>query len=414
MNPLDVFYSIILEERQNQSKLSAIVSRLITKIKKDIDLVSITPSNRLNNTLVARFVDADDISSKMNKIEAVLKKNKGITVDRAKGGRDGESTIVTLNDKTGRVKIVYKGNTVTRKGVIFEEILAYVLTNKVTNKLKDRLNLPIDAQLKDVVKKITRDHDDLYEAAVQAKKLINSKISNIKFAQTIGSKNSKADIVITDAHDNKYGLSLKVSQDREVRFEFNRNLGYGDEKGGVVSSPSGKPWWIIGRKIFLKNLKRAGKFAGKEYNPDPEDYTCPAWLIKAKRDNPEIFKMSIEDLYEQIRNIYVQNLKKMPMQELVDMVKQSHSGKKEERINYRKFFRLTYDTEGVNIEEIANERADLNIVKYKNMTSEDVVEQDGSKIIIRIPGMEELVINSVKFHSSLFGDTKESLKIKTR
>jgi hypothetical protein len=72
---------------------------------------------------------------------------------------------------------------------------------------------------------------------------------------------------------------------------------------------------------------------------------------------------------------------------------------------------LTYDTEGLNLEEVVNQKVDSNMLDVKPA---DVIRVDGSKIIIDIPGMSPLTINSVKFHSNMLSSNKEDLKIKTR
>jgi hypothetical protein len=63
---------------------------------------------------------------------------------------------------------------------------------------------------------------------------------------------------------------------------------------------------------------------------------------------------------------------------------------------------------------VGNERPNLNIIRAKGLSVPQMVIEDGSRIIIKIPGMEDLTINSLKFHSNMLSSSKEDLKIKTR
>ena len=72
---------------------------------------------------------------------------------------------------------------------------------------------------------------------------------------------------------------------------------------------------------------------------------------------------------------------------------------------------MTYDTEGLNLEEVVNQKVDSNMLDVKPA---DVIRVDGSKIIIDIPGMSPLTINAVKFHSNMLSSNREDLKVKTR
>jgi hypothetical protein len=295
-----------------------------------------------------------------------------------------------------------------RNGVILEELIAFLLSMKVTGKLLDRLDLPEDSSTKDVIDAAIKDHRNIYDIAKFAKNLIKNKIPNITKVETVGSLQNKADIVLTDEDGNKYGISVKMSLDKNIRFEYNKNLGYGNESNTLVPSPNNKPWWLIGRKLFYSNLKKSGKVK-QTYNPTEKDIKAPRWLVKAKDQYPEIYKKTIVALYDDIRSVFFKKLRKMKVEKLASMINDSRMGGEEERNSYKAFYKLTYDKKGVTLEKVGKGKTDLT-----GLTPSKVVKKKGSNIIIEIPGMEPLVINSVKFQSNMLSSNKEYLKLKTR
>jgi hypothetical protein len=409
---------LLKEETDNNEALSKSIVSVINKVKKNLGIQSVTPYNRFEGALVVRFEEEEGIDKKIKKINAVLNTIGGVKVESKKLNRFGDRfpvSDVTYKNDTGRIVVLYRYKIGSREGVVLEELIAYALTNNITDKLRDRLDLPPDAGAKEVSAAIQRDDiGELYRIAIKAKKLVYSKVRNVVKAETVGSSNSKADILLYDSDNNKFGLSVKLSFDREIRFEYNKNLGYGDEKEELVAHPKLTPWWVIGRKKFLENLKNAGKYGGKTYNPSKEDWECPAWMTKAKEQNPDVYRETMHEVYAELRSIFVKRLRRLKLSRLVAMVRQSHMGKKDEREQYRGFYRLTYDTSGIRIDRVGNERPNLNIIRAKGLSVPQMVVEDGSKIIIRIPGMEELTINSLKFHSNMLSSSKEDLKIKTR
>jgi hypothetical protein len=415
MQILSEVKNLLLEERRNQDKLTKQVTKAINSLKDQLEINSVTPSNRLSNGLIVRFDKEEGIKQKIDVIVKALSKIPGVDISNNKVSRYGDKhpvTDISYIDDSGKVRLAYRHKISSRKGFVLEELILYAITNAISDKLKDRLDLPPEAKDSDVINAVkSEDFSELYMIALKAKNLLFSKIGSIVGAETVGSSNTKADIVIKDRHDQQYGVSIKLSFDREIRFEYNKNLGYGDEKDNPVSSKSGFPWWFIGRRIFLKNLKAAGKYLGKEYMPEKSNVSCPAWLKQAKEKNSKIYRDSMSQTYALIRTILTRNLQNKPLEELVEMVNESHVGSKDEVSKYKKFFRLTYDTEGLNLEEVVNQKVDSNMLDVKPA---DVIRVDGSKIIIDIPGMSPLTINSVKFHSNMLSSNKEDLKIKTR
>jgi hypothetical protein len=104
----------------------------------------------------------------------------------------------------------------------------------------------------------------------------------------------------------------------------------------------------------------------------------------------------------------------MKLKELVDMVNEAHLGAEDEREGYEELLKLTSDVDGVKLVEQSYEKPDINAIKSGGMDKTNLVKEDGAKIIIEIPGMTELVINSVKFHSNMLSAKRDDLKIKTR
>ena len=108
-----------------------------------------------------------------------------------------------------------------------------------------------------------------------------------------------------------------------------------------------------------------------------------------------------------------ENLKRLRLKELVDMVNEAHLGVSNERNEYDGFLKLTSTSDGVKLIVQKDGKPDVRAIR-NGITKNDIIKQDGAKIIITIPGMDELVIHGVKFHSNMLSDDKQNLKIKTR
>lgn len=399
------------EELEMQEQLMKEIYASLSKIDGDeIDLLSVTPSNKSDMAIVARFDDKESIENGRKVIKKSLKKLGVSLEDRIIPKYDSsiECTEVSYPDGSGRVYIVYKYDIGSREGLALEHVVAFVLTGKITDELKNRLNLPPDAS-KDTVKNVLKkDFSDILQVAFTGKSLIEEKIGKVVKAKSEGSRNSKADLILLTKDGKKYGLSIKLvtEEGREVRFTYNKNLGYGDEQeDNLVKNPTGKPWWMVGRQIFAKKLSRS-------YKPKAEDFEAPSWMEKAKEDKSDVYKESMEEVYEQLREVFVQNLRNLKLKELVLMVNEAHLGDHDEE--YEKLLVLSSDVDGINLKEQEFEKPDVMKIKEMGLSKKDIVKMDGAKIIIDIPGMDPLTIHGLKFHSNMLSSKRDDLKIKTR
>jgi hypothetical protein len=375
-------------------------------------IISVTTSNKSDMAVVVRCDDKEKITSARKSAKLALK-GLGISLrDRLIPKYDPsiEITEVSYDDGSGRVYIVFKYDIGSREGLALEHIMGLLLTGKVTEELKNRLDLPPDASKEQVKSKLKNEYSDILKIAFRGKRMIEEKIGEIDQAESEGSRNSKADLILLTKNGLKYGLSIKLvtEEGREVRFTYNKNIGYGDEQEeNLVKNPSGEPWWLVGRQIFAKKL-------GRSYSADSENLETPEWMEKAKESKPDVYKESMEEVYEQLRAIFVSNLKSMKLKELVDMVNEAHLGGKEERRKYEKLLVLSSDVDGIKLKESGYEKPDLEKIKLEGMDKSDIVKTDGAKIIIDIPGMSPLTIHGLKFHSNMLSSNREDLKIKTR
>ena len=96
------------------------------------------------------------------------------------------------------------------------------------------------------------------------------------------------------------------------------------------------------------------------------------------------------------------------------MVNEAHLGDEEERKKYKELLVLISDVDGIRLEEKSNQKPDIQTIRVNGIDKTDIVKTDGAKIIIAIPGMEDLTIHGLKFHSNMLSSKRDDLKIKTR
>jgi len=389
---------------------------LISDVKKalsDINGLSHSSSNKSDLAIVVRVDDKETIEPTRKKVRSALNK-LGLSLEDKlvkKFDSSNEVTIAEYKDGSGRVYIVYKFDIGSREGLALEHIVQFLFNKKITPELKNRLDLTEEASKEEVIQRLKGDYADTLAIALEGKKLVNDKIGEVETAESVGSTNNKADLILSTIDGKKIGLSIKLvtEEGRGVRFTYNKNLGYGDETDdNLVSNPSGKPWWLVGRQIFAR------KVGSRSYNPSKEELEPPAWMTSAKEKHPDLYKEAMSEVYEKVRDVLTSNLRRMKLKELVAMVNEAHLGGKEERQEYDLFLKLTATSEGINLEEEGYEKPDLEKIKINGMNKADLVKQEDSLIIIDIPGMTPLTIHSVKFHSNMLSGKKDDLKIKTR
>jgi hypothetical protein len=397
------------EELENQQKLMSYIKDALS----DVEDISVTTSNKSEMALVVRVDDKENIDAARKKVRSSIKDGSLSLEDKIVSKYDPsiECTVAEYKDGSGRVYIVYKYDIGSREGLALEHIVQFLLTRKITDELKNRLDLPQEASKEEVKQKLKGDYKEVLTVALKGKQLIEKKIGQVVNAESVGSANNKADLVLTLGDGRKVGLSIKLvtEEGRGVRFTYNKNLGYGDEKDdNLVRNPSGKPWWMVGRQIF------ASKVGSRKYSPGAEDYEAPSWMVSAKEKHPDIYKEAMGELYAKVRDVLTTNLRRMKLKELVAMVNEAHMGVEDERSEYDEFYVLTSTSEGVKLESKDGGKPDLETIKAKGMNKADIVRQEDSRIVIDIPGLEPLTIHSVKFHSDMLSDDKQNLKIKTR
>ena len=397
------------EELENQEQLIKHIKDRLADIE-DEHLISVTPSNKSDMALVVRFDDKESIEKGRELVKSAIKAGRIKMEDRLIPKYDSaeDCTEVSYADGSGRVYLVYKYDIGSREGLALEHVVGLLLTGKVTDELKNRLDLPPEATKEEIKAKLKGDYADVFEVAVKGKKMIEDRVGKVKETKSLGSKNAKADLILTGQDDVRYGLSIKLvtEEGRELRFTYNKNLGYGDETDdNPVKNPSGKPWWLVGRQILAKKV-------GKSYNPKMDDYEPPAWMIKEKEQKSDAYKEAIQEVYEQLRGVFVDNLRKMKLKELVAMVNDAHLGENEE--DYEKLLVLVSDVDGIRLEEQDGEKPDIMKIKELGLNKKDIVKTEGARIIIDIPGMSPLTIHGLKFQNNMLSSSMNDLKIKTR
>lgn len=397
------------EELESQDELMKAVKGVLS----DLEDITYTTSNKSDMALVVRVDNKEEIQSTKKAVISAVKKI-GVTLEDKiinKFDPTNETTVVEYKDGSGRVYIVFKSDIGSREGLALEHIVEFLFNKKITSQLKNRLDLPEEASKEQVLETLKGDFSEILQTALKGKKLVEQKIGQVSDAESVGSTNNKADLILTTVDGKKVGLSIKLvtEEGRGVRFTYNKNLGYGDETDdNLVRNPSGKPWWIVGRQLFAKKVGSRG------YNPGKEEFEPPSWMVNAKEKHPDLYKEAMSEVYEKVRNVLTSNLRKMRLKELVDMVKEAHLGVKEEREGYDAFLVLKATSDGIELEESNSEKPDIEKIKINGMNKADLVKQEESRIIIDIPGMTPLTIHSVKFHSNMLSGKRDDLKIKTR
>lgn len=395
------------EELANQAKLMTHIKDALS----DIEDISVTTSNKSDMALVVRVDDKDAIESARKKVRSAIKGDGVKLEDRLIPKYDSsiDCTVAEYSDGSGRVYIVYKYDIGSREGLALEHVVQFLLTRKITDELKNRLDLPAEAGKQEVLEKLKGDFADTLDVALKGKALIDRKIGTVVNAESVGSTNNKADLILTTKEGKKVGLSIKLvtEEGRGVRFTYNKNLGYGDETDdNLVRNPSGKPWWLVGRQIFAK------KIGSRKYNPGAEEFEAPSWMEKAKEAHSDLYKEAMSEVYAQVRDVLTTNLRKMKLKDLVNMVNEAHLGGEEERGEYDDFYVLSSTSEGIELDHQGGGKPDIQALR--GMSKNDLVKQEDSNIVIDIPGLEPLTIHSVKFHSNMLSGKRDDLKIKTR
>lgn len=324
------------------------------------------------------------------------------------------------NPEFGAIKIVYKYATKTRVGLAFEHILALMFDEKITDKIKKRLDMPSTATDEEVLE-VLRDEQwaPFVSRAKKLKEVLQNKFDNISSVAVEGGGGSKADIVLTLDTGDKVGVSLKLGIKTDNIFIYNKDLGNGvDKPAGLPENliPSGTdPWWMVGRKRFFENLKKAGLLPpDATYDPSSTDYSPPEWMEDAKIKHPKLYREAVSFVFSNIRDILFKSLRNLSLENLADVVAEAHYGKASPNVKMMPLYKLTSFPTGAKLEEVPLPVPNHVEIEEAGVKVSDMVKRSGSKIIIDIPGMPEAVMNSVKFRSNMMAHKKGDLNIKTR
>jgi hypothetical protein len=406
----NIISSLVLEAL-NEKELSKITSKISSANPEGF--VSVLPSNKTPNSLAVRFEDDESLEKGISKIKSALK-SAGYKLhdERILKFDDKRDTTNVMKDGEVIAKVFYRVDIAEREGLAYEHIIGFVLTGKETDQLKNRIDLGPDASREDVLEKLKSDkYKHLFQSALEAKPIIINKIGKIASAESVGSTNNKADFILKTVDGKTAGLSAKYATgEKDNEYKMNKVLGFGTEDDSLVRNPKGDPWWVVGRKTFLEKLKtNTGNFKDKTYDPDYETLDAPAWMVSAKEKNPDVYKETMEQVYGIIRNVLTKNLRRMKPQDLMAFVREADVGKDEENKNYDIFLKVKDGPSGLTVSEVSLENDGSS-----NFNPQEIVVQDRSDIIIQIPGMEKLTINSVKFKSDMLSSKAGDLKIKTR
>jgi hypothetical protein len=415
INDKNIFESLILEAL-NEKEFNKVISKVTSANPQGF--ISAIPSNKTSNSIAVRFDDDDKIDAGIKKIKSKLK-SSGYDLEDNRVLKFDQHRDTTDVIKNGEVvgRLFFRADIKERQGLAYEHIIGSVLTGKITSQLMNRIDLPPDASADEVNQKLNSEKfKALFDSAKKAAPIIEEKVGKIVKAESVGSTNNKADFVLTTADGKTVGLSAKYAAgEKDNEYKMNKVLGFGTEDESLVYNPKAIPWWVIGRQTFLEKLKKGtGSYSDKTYDPDYETLDAPAWMVSAKEKHPDIYKETMEEVYGQIRNILTRNLRRMKFKDLVSFVMEADLGKEEERGNYDKFIKVVDGPSGLSVTELDLNGGDIDGIDPRQLNPEQIVVQDRSDIIIKIPGFNELKINSVKFKSDMLSSKAGDLKIKTR
>jgi len=230
--------SSLREQFSNQEDFLSSLYKQIGELE-DLGIVSVTSSNKSEFGIVVRFEDNESLRKGVKTLKAALKSpDVTLTSEHIPKFYSAEDvTRIERKDGTAMAYIVYKADLAIRDGLALEQIVRYLLTGEVDEQLKNRIDLSPGASDGDVKKKLKTDFRDVYHIALIGKKKIHKAIGEIAKAESVGSQSSKADLVLYTPNGKKYGLSIKLVEEegRDVRFTYNKNLGYGDEEEDNLS-----------------------------------------------------------------------------------------------------------------------------------------------------------------------------------
>ncbi len=406
------------------------IGRTLSSRKDEFGISSVVRTGK--NDVYVRFATKKDRSMGVSGVKGLLSKNGLIVNDRKLSSHSIPVSYVSkVDDNSSRiVKIVYKYDIQTRTGLAFEHILAYVITNRITEKLKKSIDLPKDATDDEVKATLNSDKWREYTntRAPAAYDSIKREFGEVEDAIVAGGTGSKADLVLTVNDGKKVGISLKLAIASTNIYIYNKDIGDGTESKSLIPSPTGEPWWMVGRKRFFNELRKKKDFPDNiSYNPSSSDYNPPDWMLLAKKQYSQTYDEVVMNLFTEIRNKLFDSLGNMTLESLADIVEEAHLGKASPNEERMPLYKLASSRSGISLKEVPQTTPNMVEIELNKLTPIDMVRfkqsipskakpesRNLSTIIIDIPGMHKVYINSIKFRSNLLATNKGNLKIKTR
>jgi hypothetical protein len=406
-----------LKEVKTTADLDQLKNDLTNKIFSSANELGIAGiKQEAANKLVVIFNDKMTRAQNFENLFSLID-NKGFKKEKIKTA-DSSIPAISVTDKDGaNVRIISKFSLTTRKGLAFEHLVAYAMNGQVTDKLKDRLDLPKTASDKDVKDLLASDAwKPFLVRALDSKKAIEAKFGGVKEVSVSGGSGGKADLMLKLTKPSKkyktdvIGISLKLSIEQDNNFIFNKDIGDGTQQGSLISNK--EPWWMTGRKMFVAQLLQQGVKIPQPYNPKLTDFNPPDWMLQYKEKYKKVYDAVVSELFTIIVDKLYESLFKMSVDELADIVSMAHTGKKVKDKVIEPLFKLNSKPGGViDLEEVPQS---VPTTEAATTPKEEIVKKIGKRIIIDIPGMPVAVINSIKFRSNMLAGSKSELSIKTR
>ena len=150
-------------------------------------------------------------------------------------------------------------------------------------------------------------------------------------------------------------------------------------------------------------------------------------MLLAKKQYSQTYDEVVMNLFTEIRNKLFDSLGNMTLESLADIVEEAHLGKASPNEERMPLYKLASSRSGISLKEVPQTTPNMVDIELNKLTPIDMVRfkqsipskakpesRNLSTIIIDIPGMHKVYINSIKFRSNLLATNKGNLKIKTR
>lgn len=378
----------------------------------------------------------------INDVRQILSDFNFVEVPTSKSTIPMDQYTYEFEGATNKVQILWKFRNNSTFGNAYEHIMAYTLSGLVTPQLLNYLypheedpsifsTNEVSATLQEA------QWSPLYNAALRDAEKLVSQFGTISNVVVQGGTGAKGDLRFYQKKEDEGGavegeveLSIKFSiTDSNNIFIYNKDMGYGDEEWSLIRNPRGEKWYQTFRRLFFEAIKDNSNIESPEtYDPrtDDDGIKPPRWMIKAYNENKDIVREVSAEIYSEINRLFVNNIinyegsDRERIEFLAKMIVDAYHGA--EVVSY-------YDIENTAIQRraplyklnasISNSSLEEVPLLYPNneafaLAPEQLVQTNGSNIIIKVPGMQTLVINSFKFRNNAISTRTSDLRIKTR